>query len=278
MKQQLKYVLKKIGIYHSLQLAYRSAIDSLEKNRNKLLYSKLKGSGFTCNFCNQKYQRFVPEIPPSRIGQVIKKYNVIAGYGENVYCPNCMSKNRERLLLAVMQDRVDTGGKQILHFSPERNLYDYLKNKAIVTTVDSTPGFYKNIDPKISYADATGLLFESQSFDLVIANHILEHIPDDIKAISEIYRVLKPGSTAILQVPFSASIPTTIEDPYINNPEKQEELFGQKDHVRIYGLNNYISRVESVGFQNAVLPPCRLEKYQNFAIQENEYVFMFIKR
>ncbi|RYG44378.1 MAG: class I SAM-dependent methyltransferase [Chitinophagaceae bacterium] len=189
-----------------------------------------------------------------------------------------MSKNRERLLLAVIKDKLDINGKLVLHFSPEKNLFRYLAQHASVTSVDTMPGFYRNIDPNISFADATALRFRDKSFDLVIANHILEHIPDDGKAIREIYRVLRPGGIAILQVPFSASILSTIEDPGISDPERQEELFGQKDHVRIYGLRDYINRVERGGFESVVLSPSALLQYEQFAIQEQEYVFMFHKR
>jgi SAM-dependent methyltransferase len=277
MKQQLKYILRKLGIYHALQSAFRSAVFKARKFRNRRKYSNQRGSGFTCNFCNERYSSFVPDIPGPAIAGAITKHHVIAGYGENVFCPNCMSKNRERLLLAVLKERVEISGKRILHFSPEKNLFEYLKKIATVITVDTMPGFYANIDPRILYADATCLPFEDASFDLVVANHILEHIPEDIKAMKEIYRVLKPGATAILQVPFSASIPGTIEDPFINDPARQEKLFGQRDHVRIYSLADYIARIESAGFQNAVLIPSQLEQYQNFAIQKDEHVFLFIK-
>ena len=83
---------------------------------------------------------------------------------------------------------------------------------------------------------------------MVIANHIMEHVPDDRKAISEIYRILKTGGVAILQVPFSISNSDTIEDPFIKDSKKQSELFGQKDHVRIYNLGNYINRLKKAGF------------------------------
>ncbi|HTE23387.1 class I SAM-dependent methyltransferase [Flavitalea sp.] len=278
MKQQLISVLKKLGIYHSLQLTYRSTIFQLIKISNRVRYASQKGTGYTCNFCHKQYQSFVPDIPGTVIANVIKKYNVVAGYGDNVFCPNCMSKNRERLLLCILKDRIDIRGKKILQFSPEKNLFEYLKKEAEVTTVDTMPGYYTNIDSQIAFADATCLPFQDATFDIVMANHILEHIPQDIKAIREIYRVLKPRAVAILQVPFSASISTTIEDPAINDPVKQEELFGQKDHVRVYALNDYLRRIESAGFQNEALSPSHLKQYQNFAIQKEEYVFLCHKR
>jgi predicted SAM-dependent methyltransferase len=202
---------------------------------------------------------------------------VIAGYGENVFCPNCLSKNRERLLKDVIDHFLDIRNKKILHFSPEKHLYRYLKNHANVLTIDIEPGFYKTIDPSIVYGDATSLQFEDQSFDIVLANHILEHIPEDMKAMKEIFRVLRNDGVAILQVPWSETLPATIEDPYIADPEKQARLYGQKDHVRIYNLTDYVARLCAAGFNTKVIPSESLQKFKIHAIQEKESVVLGYK-
>jgi ubiquinone/menaquinone biosynthesis C-methylase UbiE len=132
------------------------------------------------------------------------------------------------------------------------------------------PGFYRSVDPLIQFADATDLPFASALFDMVIANHIMEHIPADGAAMKEIYRVLKPGGIAILQVPFSEAIPFTIEEPGINNPAKQSALFGQPDHVRIYALHDYLERLRSAGFTVAYLPYASLQPFYRYAIQQDE--------
>ena len=188
-----------------------------------------------------------------------------------------MSKNRERLLLAVIQNRVQFKNKSILHFSPEKHLYDFLKKQTIISPVDILPGFYQSIERSTAYADATSLLFKDESFEIVIANHIMEHIPEDIQAMKEIHRVLKPGGLAILQVPYSEKLKKTIENPFINNPIEQEKLYGQKDHVRIYALNDYLSRLKTAGFKIEVLANPELEVYKVYAIQENEKVFICYK-
>ena len=210
MKSLLKKILQQLAIYHPLQTFYRSCIAAVTNHYYKLVYAKYKGTGFTCNFCNASYQQFVPEHPYAAIANAINNHQVIAGYGPNVYCPNCMSKNRERLVLAVLQHTLTIDNKKILHFSPEKNLYNYLATKANVTTVDIVPGFYKKIDGTITYADATNLHFENTSFDMIIANHILEHIPEDLTAMKEMNRVLKTGGMAILQVPYSEKLVATI--------------------------------------------------------------------
>jgi len=91
--------------------------------------------------------------------------------------------------------------------------------------------------------------FGDSSFDVVLCNHVLEHVTDDITALQEIRRVLKPGGFAILQVPFFHPIPDeTISDPSVTDPRERERLFGQDDHVRRYG-KDYTSRIENAGLQ-----------------------------
>lgn len=279
MKALLKSFLQNLHFYHPLQTTYRLALSYVTLRYYRLRYGKYKGSGFICNFCGSTYKKFVPEYPTPDIAPVLKDNHVIAGYGENVYCPHCGSKNRERLLKAIIQAHLQIQNKKILHFSPEQHLYRFLKETATasVTTVDITPGFYRLIDTKTAYADATRLSFADSIFDIIIANHILEHIPDDLKALKEIFRVLTPGGVAILQVPYSPTIPQTLEDPAIDDPQQQAKRFGQKDHVRIYALNDYIRRLEGAGFRVHQLTPADLSTFRIHAIQPEEIVFLGYK-
>jgi len=277
MKEIIKSVLKSGGIYHPLQSLYRHCLNVGVNTYYRYSYRKYKGSGFTCNFCGQQYERFVPEYPPKNAAPILAELQVIAGYGENVYCPNCMSKNRERLLLAVFESELPVSGKSVLHFSPEKYLFNYLSRVARVTTADLQPGFYKNIDTMVQHADATSLQLQDNSFDIIIANHILEHIPEDAKAMAEFYRVLKPGGFAVLQVPFSNTLERTVEDPGINNPVLQEKRFGQHDHVRIYALQDYLQRLQLAGFTAKQLTAAHLKRYARYAIQEKEPVIIGYK-
>jgi ubiquinone/menaquinone biosynthesis C-methylase UbiE len=91
--------------------------------------------------------------------------------------------------------------------------------------------------------------FGENHFDVVLCNHVLEHVQDDIKAMSEIYRVLKPGGWAIMQVPFFSPVPEfTFEDSLITNPREREKIFGQDDHVRKFGFD-YPARIERAGLK-----------------------------
>jgi ubiquinone/menaquinone biosynthesis C-methylase UbiE len=136
------------------------------------------------------------------------------------------------------------------------------------------PGFYKNIDRSIQLADATHLRYKDESFDVLIANHVLEHIPEDTTAMKEFNRVLKKGGVAILQVPYSEKLMSTIEDPLINDPDMQERLYGQRDHVRIYALSDYLLRLQSAGFETKVLSADFLQQFERFAIQAKECFIM----
>jgi SAM-dependent methyltransferase len=97
---------------------------------------------------------------------------------------------------------------------------------------------------KINIAD---IPLPDDQFDCVICYHVLEHIPDDQKAMRELFRVLKPGGWAILQSPIDFNHDKTFEDPSIVSPDERERFFGQNDHVRIYG-RDYKDRLEKAGF------------------------------
>ncbi len=277
MKEKIKSILKQFNIYHPLQSGYRDLIESINKLYYRIKYLKYRGKGYICNFCWSKYTKFIAEHPSANIADAIYSNNVVAGFGENVYCPNCLSKNRERLVKAVLENLHGVQNKDILHFSPERHLYKYLNEVTNVQTVDILPGFYKNIDKKILYGDATNLQFNDCSFDVIVANHILEHIPDDTRAMREIFRILKFGGFAILQIPYSETLINTIEEPDINDPKKQEQLYGQMDHVRIYSLQNYLLRLKEAGFTIKLLLPEELLPFKMYATQENEIVIMGFK-
>lgn len=131
---------------------------------------------------------------------------------------------------------------RLLHFAPEntfRGIFSKLPTLQYVTT-DYCEMSHVNMD-------ITNLAVADNSFDAVICSHVLEHIPDDRRAMQEIHRVLKPGGWAILQVPLDLRLETTYEDFTITDPHQRKLHFGQEDHVRWYG-RDYIDRLRSAGF------------------------------
>lgn len=100
-------------------------------------------------------------------------------------------------------------------------------------------------------ADITSLPFSSESFDLVVCSHVLEHITDDRRAIGELFRVVTKGGHVILQQPVDSSRLVTYEDSRIVTPRARLEAFGQEDHVRVYG-QDFLGRLREQGFQVSV--------------------------
>jgi SAM-dependent methyltransferase len=164
---------------------------------------------------------------------------------------------------------------KLLHVAPERNLQQiFLKQQ----NVD-----YLSADLDSPFAmikmDVTAIQFDDATFDAVICNHVLEHVPDDKKAMAEIYRVLKPDGWAILQVPLSLSLDATYENPTITSPEDREKVFGQKNHLRIYA-RDYKDRLEGVGFhvnEFEAVKELGADIVQRFALCEKENLYICSK-
>lgn len=205
-----------------------------------------------------------------------KNYRKFLPYGyenlrANALAPGTLSLERHRLLWLYLQTTDFFSKKlEVLHVAPEQCFHKRFKNQGNLkyTTTDL---FSPLADIK---ADLCDLPFESNSFDWVLCNHVLEHIPDDKKAMSEILRVLRPGGRAILQIPMDYDREETYEDAAITDPEQRKIHFGQYDHLRVYGLD-YFQRLEEVGFVlSQEMPQKNLSKteIQQFALQENEVI------
>jgi SAM-dependent methyltransferase len=185
-------------------------------------------------------------------------------------CWNCHSQIRHRLVVATWQrieglkyeDLVD--GKRILHFAYEESTRPLLAPRAArYRTADFMAG---NVDEKLDLSDMPSIA--EGSVDLLIAADVLEHVPDHMRAMREIYRVLAPGGWAALTVPQKDNLETTHSDPSVTDPRERERLFGQYDHLRIFG-NDMKQLLESVGFQVRVIsagdfPPDVVKRYVLF--------------
>lgn len=199
-----------------------------------------------------------------------KRFRSFLPYGyesprENVLSPSTLSLERHRLLWLYLTNETDffTAPLKILHFAPEQAFYKrfrILKNIKYTTTDLNSP----LADVK---ADICNLPFEDNSFDVILCNHVLEHIPDDTKAMHEIYRILKKGGWGVFQIPQDLKREETFEDDSITDKKERAKIFGQYDHVRIYG-RDYFEKLRSIGFTveevdyTAALPPSDIEKYR----------------
>ncbi len=123
-------------------------------------------------------------------------------------------------------------------------------------------------------ADICDLPFSNDEFDFIICNHVLEHIPDDKKAMQELYRILKTEGTAILQVPLKTDLKTTFEDDSITDPKERARIFGQYDHVRIYGMD-YFTKLKTTGFKVEAVDYTKTftqEEIETFRLPKNELI------
>ncbi len=196
-----------------------------------LIYLFFKGNNFTDPIDGKSYRKFLPY-----------------GYGkqrENALSPGTLSLERHRQMWLYLQNETDffTKNYKVLHIAPEQ---EFLRKFKKMKNLDYTSAdlFSPIVDVK---ADILDLPFEDESFDVIFCNHVLEHIEDDRKAMSELYRVMKKGGWGILQVPMKNSLEKTYEDFTITDPKERQKNFGQYDHVRWYGMD-YFDRLKAVGF------------------------------
>ena len=163
----------------------------------------------------------------------------------NVLSPSTYSLERHRLLWLYLKNETSffKAKLKVLHFAPESALMNQFKKLKNIS--------YDTIDLNSPIADIKAdicdLPFLDNSYDLILCNHVLEHIVDDNKAIRELYRVLKKNGIGIFQVPIDYNRDTTFEDFSVTNKKDRNKLFGQYDHVRIYGLD-FFDRLQKAGF------------------------------
>lgn len=166
-------------------------------------------------------------------------------------CPACGSNDRERHLdfyfcRLGLFDKIK--GKDVIHFAPEPKLRELIAQAGPARHVlaDLFPAA-----PGIEKIDMLRIPYPAGSFDCVIANHVLEHVADDLRALAELHRVLRSGGFAILQTPYSKVLGKTICDPGAVTPEARLQLYGQEDHVRLYGRDIF-ARIAAAGFIDRV--------------------------
>jgi SAM-dependent methyltransferase len=182
-----------------------------------------------CPCCDAYLRRFLPFGHPPRAESL---------------CPSCGSLERHRLVYFYMKHRTnlfDGQPKKLLHVAPEAVLSGLIRAERSID--------YLSADLSSPFAmvkmDITDIQYPDNHFDVIYCSHVLEHVPDDRRAMREFLRVLNPGGWAILQVPITAE--ATFEDPTITSPEDRKRVFGQDDHVRCYGPD-YKDRLAEVGF------------------------------
>jgi len=191
-----------------------------------------RGNTFLDPINNKSYRKFLP------YGYVNIRKNALS--------PGTLSLERHRLLWLYLQQETNffKANFKLLHIAPEQAFYKRFKKMKNIEYV--TADLYSPLaDIK---ADITDLPFSDHTFDVVFCNHVLEHIQDDNKAMKELYRVLKPSGWGIFQIPLAQQRDKTFADDSITDPDERTRIFGQYDHVRIYGMD-YFDKLKAVGFR-----------------------------
>ncbi len=218
----------------------------------------LKGNKYTDPIDGKSFRKFLPY-----------------GYGkqrENALSPSTLSLERHRLMWLFLRDETDffTSTKQLktLHIAPEQCFLDIFRKQKNLDYITS------DLESPIAdvKADICDLPFKDDEFDVVFCNHVLEHIPDDKKAMQELYRVLKKGGFGIFQIPQDLSRATTFEDDSITDKNERAKIFGQYDHVRVYG-RDYFDKLRSIGFKVDEIDYTKKiapEKLERFCLMKGE--------
>tara|TARA_R110000868_G_scaffold30589_6_gene112963 strand:+ start:7704 stop:8468 length:765 start_codon:yes stop_codon:yes gene_type:complete len=242
MKKLFKYILNTIPRPLLIKLSYVA---------RPILALSMRGNTYTDPIDGKSFKSFLPygyESPR-----------------ENVLSPSTLSLERHRLLWLYLKNETDFFSKpyKVVHFAPEQAFYKRFKQlkhiEYITTDLDSPLADVK--------ADICNLPFSDNSFDVVFCNHVLEHIPDDKKAMQELYRILKPNGWGIFQIPQDLKRAVTFEDNTITDKKERAKIFGQYDHVRIYG-QDYFDKLRTVGFKvdeinyTAQLTETEVDKYR----------------
>ncbi len=217
------------------------------------------GRTLFCPCCDTWSRRFLPGGTDSR---------------PDAQCPRCGSLERHRLLWLYLKQRTDffEAPKRVLDIAPSYFQQQRLRQFSHLD--------YTSADLKQSWVtvhcDLTDLPFPDNHFDCILCYHVLEHIPDDRKAMKELHRVLKAGGWAVLQSPVDQNRKATYEDKNIIAAEGRQRAFGQEDHVRIYG-RDYAARLGEAGFRITVDPfalGLHAEKIQTCKLIKDEYIYI----
>jgi SAM-dependent methyltransferase len=230
----------------------------------KVLGIFYSGNKVLCPICDHGYTKFLP------YGRINPRQNAL--------CPNCLSLERHRLIWLYLKERTGffSGKKNVLHIAPEAcfiKRFERQHGEGYITADIESPLAKVKMD-------IHQIPFPENTFDAVLCNHVLEHVNDDIKAMSEICRVLKPGGFAIMQVPFFRPIPEkTYEDFSVTDPKEREKAFGQDDHVRKYGTD-YTARIARAGLtpiEDPFVNEKSEEERKRFGLVKGEIIYKGVK-
>ncbi len=217
------------------------------------------GAKYNCPVCNRRVNQFFP-LPEYYFLNAKKhgyRYNMEQAETLNYRsysCPVCGASDRDRLCALYLQTYFSKIKNEehinMLDIAPSAPLSRYIRKGIAISALNvsyrTADMGMTGVDDKIDISDMQ--LYDNNQFDFFICSHVLEHVPDDHKALSELYRILKPGRSGILMVPIILGLEEIDEDPFERDESERWRRFGQNDHVRLYSKKGFIRRVKVAGF------------------------------
>lgn len=255
MKQIISFVLRNIP---------RKYIQLVSGASLKVIGLFYRGNNVYCPINGKGYRKFLP------YGRVHPR--------ENALCPDTLSLERHRLIWLYLENKTNffTSKLKVLHVAPEQcfmKQFEALHKENYITADLESPLAKVKMD-------VHNIPFDADTFDVTFCNHVMEHVADDIKAMSELKRVLKPGGWGIIQVPFFPPLADeTYENAAITDPKEREKIFGQDDHVRLYG-KDYPERLRAAGFvveEEDYINEIPSEWIQKYALPKDEIIYLVKK-
>jgi len=256
MKKLYKFLLNKLPRPLLIRLSYPF---------KKIAPTIYKGNKVECPVCERSFSKFL-------------SYGSNVAHREGVLCPYDLTLERHRLMWLYLKDHSSffTADKlDVLHIAPEQCFHKRFKDQKNLNYLTGDL-----VSPIADlHFDLHSIPLEDNRFDVVFCNHVMEHVDDALQCMKELYRVMKPGAWAIMQVPQDLSRDITYEDKSITSPEDREKHYWQKDHVRLFG-KDYPRWLEKAGFTVQEFDPKKEignELIERYRIIPSEILYIFHK-
>jgi SAM-dependent methyltransferase len=228
----------------------------MKQMKHKIMDNNRNNKFYCCPVCGKDVSSFLKL--PDYYDDMLEKHEYVHSIfcaetmNRKAYsCPHCYASDRDRLYGVYLNEKflniVKHGRKYtFLDIAPAKSLAEFVKKHDFIQ-YRSIDLYMEGVDDKVDVTDMN--IYRDNSFDIILCSHVLEHIEDDRKAISELYRILKPSGFAIIMVPILLSIHEDFENPSYKTEAERWKYFGQNDHVRIYSKNGFVNKLTQVGFK-----------------------------
>ncbi|WP_070137282.1 class I SAM-dependent methyltransferase [Crocinitomix algicola] len=225
-----------------------------------------KGNKVECPVCEKSFSKFLA-------------YGSKVAARDNVLCPYDLTLERHRLMWLYLKRKSNfftATNLKVMHIAPEQCFHKKFQQQE---NLDYTTGDLVSPIADLHF-DLHEIPLESNQYEVIFCNHVMEHVEDDLKCMQELYRIMKPGGWGIMQVPIDSNRTETYEDATITSPQDREKHFWQYDHVRLYGTN-YPKRLEEAGFEVETIDfkdELSPEEFERYRLQKTELLYIVRKK